>query len=320
MATRSTQGIASQAIATATGSFAAGYTGIQIGYEGQVTNGYIYTRETTVAKARINDVNNSNPAAAVASAVIVGKYSVDGSTTENGTFYIDRNASDKGVYYGSAASAAATLAARQTIVYDDAAGKNPSGAEVFTLKHPEADVRAKAQTKLVGRLVTLQITSLPAGRHLYYYTLNADGTGQYVEITSENLVEVNTQMLSVGYMDKFAQGLAFFSIPIRHLNWNDDFYVKKKWTEEVQQDGETVTVERESKTGTYDWASMTTGSVGVVRNHEYNLHINSITGLGTALRDPDQPIVPAKEEANQFIAARLNILAWNLANTWSVDL
>ncbi len=120
-------------------------------------------------------------------------------------------------------------------------------------------------------------------------------------------------------MDKFAQGLAFYSIPIRHSNWNDDFYVKK-WTEEVEVDGEITTVEHEKPVGSYNWAAMTTGSLGVVRNHVYNLTINSITGLGTALRDPDQPIVPAKEEANQYIAARLNILGWNVANTWSVDL
>lgn len=96
----------------------------------------------------------------------------------------------------------------------------------------------------------------------------------------------------------FAQGMAFFSIPIRHLNWKDAYYTN----------------------GTYDWAAMQSGSLGVVRNHVYNLTISSVKGLGTALRSADQPIVPAKEEANQYIAARLNILAWNIANEWSVDL
>lgn len=319
LASRSSQGIASQAIAATDGSFAAGYTGTKPNYQGESTNGFIYTRETTVAKARINDVNNSNPAAAVASAVIVGKYTVTGAATENGTFYIDRNTGENGIYYPNQTSVIKTLAARQSIVFEDNRGKVASGAAVFSLKHPDADVRTKAQTKLAGRLVTLQITTLPTDRHLYYYAMKADGTGGYVEISEDNLVDVNTQLLSVGYMDKFAEGLAFYSIPIRHLNWSDDFYVTKTY-EEVEIDGEMQTIEREKPVGSYDWASMTTGSLGVVRNHVYNLTINSITGLGTALRDPDQPIVPAKEEANQFIAARLNILAWNIANTWSVDL
>ncbi len=317
---RAGQGIGSQSIAaSAEGSFRAGYTGTQEGYQGLSTNGYIYTRETTVSKARINDVINSNPAAAVASAVVVGKYTVQGAATENGTFYIDRNSGENGIYYSKASDVIKTLASRQAVVFEDNQGKIASGAAVFSLKHPDAAVRRKAQTKLAGRLVTLQITSLPTDRHLFYYVIKADGTGGYVEISNDNLDDVNTQLLSVGYMDKFAQGLAFYSIPIRHSNWNDDFYVKK-WTEEVEVDGEITTVEHEKPVGSYNWAAMTTGSLGVVRNHVYNLTINSITGLGTALRDPDQPIVPAKEEANQYIAARLNILGWNVANTWSVDL
>ncbi|MDE6792523.1 MAG: fimbria major subunit [Muribaculaceae bacterium] len=319
LSTRSGQGISSQAIAAVNGSFITGYTGFHEGYEGEMANGYIYTRETTVAKARINDVNSSNPAAAVASAVVVGKYSVTGANTENGTFYIDRNTGENGIYYSTATEVIKTLAERQSIVFDDDQGKNPSRASVFRLKHPDYAVRTKAQTKLAGRLVTLQLTSLPTDRHLYYYAIKEDGTGGYVEISQENLVDVNTQLLSVGYMDKFADGLAFYSIPIRHLNWNDDFYVTK-WTEEKEINGEIVTVEHEKPIGYYDWGAMTTGSIGVVRNHVYNLTINSITGLGTALRDPDQPIVPAKEEANQYIAVRLNILAWNVASTWSVDI
>lgn len=321
LAERADMGLGSQAIKTDNGSFSTGYTGTQEGYLGQSANGYIYTRETTAAKARINDVINSNPAAAVASAVVVGKYTVTGANTENdGTFYIDRNSGDNGIYYSKQADVIKTLAGRQSVVFEDNQGKVASGADVFTLKHPEAAVRVKAQTKLAGRLVTLQLTKLPTDRILYYYAIKADGTGGYVEITQENLDDVNTQLLSVGYMDKFAQGLAFYSIPIRHSNWKDDYYLTK-YTEEVkEEDGHITTVERDRPFGIYDWANMTTGALGVVRNHVYNLTINSITGLGTALRDPKQPIVPAKEEANQYIAARLNILAWNVANTWSVDL
>ncbi|MDE6577364.1 MAG: fimbria major subunit [Muribaculaceae bacterium] len=319
LSSRYNQGIASQAIAATNGSFFTVYTGNPGGYQGEIATGFIYTRETTVAKARINDVNNSNPAAAVASAVVVGKYTVTGANTENGTFYIDRNIGESGTYYGSQAEVIKALAERQSIVFEDNNGKIPSSGAVFSLKHPDYEVRAKAQTKLAGRLVTLQLTNLPTDRNLYYYTIKADGTGGYVEISQDNLVDVNTQLLSVGYMDKFADGLAFYSIPIRHLNWNDNFYVTK-WTEEKEVNGEIVTVEHEKPIGYYDWSAMTTGSVGVVRNHVYNLTVNTITGLGTALRDPDQPIVPAKEEANQYIAVRLNILAWNVANTWSVDI
>lgn len=289
-----TYGIGKQALAAAAdGSFTITNTGDN-------TTGYIYTRETTVAKSRINNIATGNPAAAVASAVLVGKYKVTGATGDATTFYIDRNAGEGGTYYASEATAKTKLAARQAIVFT--MGQNDvlvrAGASIFTLAHPTLAVRTLAATKLAGRLVTLQLKELP-GDAIYYYDITANGgEGGYVQIEEDDLDDVNAQLLSVGYMDMFADGLAFFSVPIRHLNWNDQWFIN----------------------GTYDWEKMQSGSLGVVRNHVYNLTISSVKGLGTGLRNPDQPIVPAKEEANQYIAARLNILAWNVANTWSVNL
>lgn len=292
-----------QALAATDGGFAITNTG-------DAATGYIYTRETTVAKQRINDIANSNPAAAVASAVLVGKYKVAGATGAAATFYIDRNAGTGGTYYANVQTAKNTLAARQSIVYTSAEASSETRAEGehFELAHPVKAVRDLAGTKLSGRLVTLQLTEeVVKNTDLYYYDIDADnGDGAYVRILAEdaedgtkaNLDKVNAQLLSVGYMDMFADGLAFFSVPIRHLNWNDDYY----------------------KNGKYQWADMASGSLGVVRNHVYNLTISKIKGLGTALRDPDQPIVPAKEEANQYIAARLNILAWSVVPAWSVEL
>lgn len=299
------EALGKQALAATDGGFAITNTG-------DAATGYIYTRETTVAKQRINDIANSNPAAAVASAVLVGKYKVSTASDEAAatTFYIDRNAGTGGTYYANVQTAKNKLAARQSIVYTSAEASSDTRAkgEHFELAHPVQAVRDLAGTKLSGRLVTLQLTEeVVKNTDLYYYDIDADnGNGDYVRILAEdaedgtkaNLDKVNAQLLSVGYMDMFADGLAFFSVPIRHLNWKNEYY----------------------KDGKYQWADMASGSLGVVRNHVYNLTITKITGLGTALRDPDQPIVPAKEEANQYIAARLNILAWRVVPEWSVEL
>ncbi len=296
-------GIGKQALAAdaTTHSFATGEgSGLTLG-ETTVTysTGYIYTREATVSRYRINDIENSNPAAAAPSAVVVGKYTVEGATTEGGTFFIDRNNGIKGTYYGSTNAAKTALYSRMRLVFTNN-GTTRAPMDRFTLMHPNKATREAANVNLAGRLVTLQLTEANLeGAALYYYQLNEDGTGSYEQITTANLKFVNAQLLSIGYMDMFAQGLGFYSVPVRHLNWNNAWY----------------------QNGVYDWASIQSGALGIVRNHVYNLTINKITGLATALRSPDQPIVPAKDETNQYIAMRLNVLAWNVVgNDWNVDL
>lgn len=115
------------------------------------------------------------------------------------------------------------------------------------------------------------------------------------------------QLITAGYMDFFNTGLAFFSIPIRHLNWgNNQTLVGTDYPLYAN--------------GQYNWNAFITGSLGVVRNHIYDITVDNIRGLGNALRDPNQPIVPAKDAVNQYIAMRLNILSWNVVPAWSMDL
>ena len=62
------------------------------------------------------------------------------------------------------------------------------------------------------------------------------------------------------------------------------------------------------------------GKVGVVRNHWYNLTVNSITGLGTPVADPDDEIVPEKiTEETYYVAAQVQILKWKMVSQ-NVDL
>lgn len=286
--------VARQAIAAGTnGAFA-------ITNEGNKATGYIYTRETTTS---INKINNTalNPAAAVASAVLVGNYKV-GDAEANTTFYVDANNNNnysstnttgtQGTYYGSEATAKAALTSRQFIVFTDPAGTTPAGVDVFTVKHPDYAVRQKlANPNIAGRLVTIQMTSVPTTA-VYYF----DGN-DYVPVTAANLADVNAQLVSVGYMNMYNNGRAFFNIPIRHLGFRAASYAN----------------------GKYDWKNMQLGELGLVRNHVYSITINNIAGIGTGLRSDDQPIVPAKDQVNQYVAMRLNILAWNVVNAWRVD-
>lgn len=53
---------------------------------------------------------------------------------------------------------------------------------------------------------------------------------------------------------------------------------------------------------------------GVVRNHIYDLTLNSITGIGTAVFDPEKvidPVLPPHDGFN-YLSARINVLPWKL--------
>lgn len=284
--------IARQAVAATDGAFSIVNTGNK-------ASGYIYTRETTASIAKINDTDE-NPAATVASAVLVGNYKVGDAAAA--TFYVDSNNGNsfksadgtgtQGTYYADVENVKKELTNRQFIVFTDNNGENPAGVDIFTVKHPDYAVRQKlAKPNIAGRLVTIQMSSLPETA-VYYF----NGT-DYVPVTSDNLTDVNAQLVSVGYMNMYNNGHAFFNIPIRHLGFRADSY----------------------ENGTYNWGELQLGELGLVRNHVYSITINNIAGIGTGLRSDDQPIVPAKDDVNQYIAMRLNILAWNVVNAWSVD-
>lgn len=68
-------------------------------------------------------------------------------------------------------------------------------------------------------------------------------------------------------------------------------------------------------------SSSTFAQVGVVRNHLYKLTINSVTGLGTPVPDPENPIDPEKPEDDKesYLAASVEVLKWRVVSQ-GVDL
>lgn len=55
---------------------------------------------------------------------------------------------------------------------------------------------------------------------------------------------------------------------------------------------------------------------GVVRNHIYDLTLNSIKGIGTPVFDPEDVIIPERpdDEDLYYLAAQINVLAWRLVS------
>jgi len=54
-------------------------------------------------------------------------------------------------------------------------------------------------------------------------------------------------------------------------------------------------------------------ATGVVRNHIYDLNLNSLSGLGTPVADPEEIIIPEKPTEDLFyLDAQVNILKWRV--------
>lgn len=302
-----------QALSAVNGGFSYIAGSHQSATTGTSASGCIYTWETTTA---INNIrSSSNPSATVASAVLTGTYSyqtqLNGATTANGEivaadaasdFYIDTKHgiikdSDgkdvlRGTFYSSKTSAMKALIAKQQVVYTDENGTDLADADdldAFTLDHPDV-------ANLASRLVALQY-NLNNGQTYYIYD---SASGNYVAIDADNINSVNSTLLQLGYFDRYNQGLAMFNIPIRHLGWSD----ARCLTED----------------GSYNWGEMLVGDLGVVRNHVYDLKITGIGGLGTGIYDPATPIVPPTPSIRQFIAVKLNVLAWRIVPSQNVPL
>lgn len=59
---------------------------------------------------------------------------------------------------------------------------------------------------------------------------------------------------------------------------------------------------------------------GIVRNHYYQIDVNSIKGFGTPVYDPDSEFVPVTPEDTQtYLAARINVISWRIVKQ-TVDL
>lgn len=113
------------------------------------------------------------------------------------------------------------------------------------------------------------------------YKKNSDGS---FAITDSN-DELNTSLAESPVQVRM-DGMTYYYTPIRHLAQN------------------------KTEMGYY----------GVVRNHSYRITINTMSGFGTPVYDPNEvidPVIPKDTET--YLAARINVLSWRVVPS-SVDL
>ena len=285
----------------------------------------IYLRETTVgARALLSE----NPAAAMPSVILVGKYSIKvGGTAIDGnpTFYTYlKNADGKAYVYfeaqGDKAASAVTggesmlmrFFRQQTVLYKKV-GENyvrlspeedlDKLAAITKIAHPSDDVLNGVL--MADRNYTLQLKSDVDLTDVYVANGNGYSTIGATDDADNKIVTLNTAnrnlMQQVGHCVKYTTGMGFYNIPIRHLGWyrpgNDQKEAKK-----------------------IVWSKVRIGDFGLVRNHSYNIEVNNIEGLATGIAGEDTPIVPPADTEQYYMAYRVRILKWAIVPTQGVDL
>lgn len=115
------------------------------------------------------------------------------------------------------------------------------------------------------------------------YTKNADGNG-YTSVADNATVisALNTSLAKVEGATGYKDGQMYYNIPIEH-----HYEASGKALEE--------------------------GEYGIVRNHFYQLTVNSIKRLGHGVYDPTKDIIPDEEEdPKYYVGAHINILSWKV--------
>ncbi len=297
-----------------------------------------YVMETTMKQSRLTGADMGDqylPLASIPSVILVGQYKV-GGRTDYIDFYTYGKQNDKFlVYSGETNEITGTrkiidkmLDDQSIIVYLNESGVyTPVGSAYaaatdvsadkkvrsqFTVEHPSPQVRSTSigiaeglaengGIRVAADVVVLQITE-PNEKLYFYNTVNQ----KYEPITSGYLNTVNRLLLqNLGGAHFYKDGMAFFSAPIQHWGW----YRADNENAQPKGDGTAKTIDD------WDWTKMKTGDFGVVRNHVYSLKIGKIEGLGTGIKNPDEPIVPPADKVGYKVHFHVNIQKWAVLPT-----
>ncbi|MCM1348904.1 MAG: fimbria major subunit [Firmicutes bacterium] len=179
-------------------------------------------------------------------------------------------------------------------------GEGAATSGTNTYKQVEAsDFELAGDNSHVYVVATAALTA--AGNIVNGNNDDAQAVTDFTQLNAD-LKAVNEGMKTVG----FEGGAMYYNVPLAHLN-SPVYYT-------AAVDGHAAG----------DLLSWTEGSFGVVRNHSYEVNINSVKRLGTGVFKPNDNETPIKpdenpEDPNWYLGATVNILSWKIVNNY-VDL
>ena len=111
--------------------------------------------------------------------------------------------------------------------------------------------------------------------------------------------------------EHYKDGMMYYNIPIKHLRGGEML------TEKVPTDAHYYSVN--DAEGNLVFA-LREADYGVVRNHYYQITVNTIANLGKAVSNGDEDIIPNTDFSElYYVGASINILSWKIVNQ-GVDL
>lgn len=198
------------------------------------------------------------------------------------------------------------------LAYTDASGKNLP-AEICTYKGQKFLGQDKVKKVIADDLGT------------YYKMTTSAGATTFDKIAPTDIEFSTTTEGSLKLQDY--QVVAKLKSSITELyRMSGGSYVAADMTV-VKKDLQAVPVEIHNGGRTYYYTPIKhlgkKGSIaeyGIVRNHSYQVELNSIKGFGTPVYDPDKKIVPVVPSDDlTYLAARINVLSWRVVPS-KVDL
>lgn len=170
--------------------------------------------------------------------------------------------------------------------------------------------------KVPARQRTLQIQSLTSLNGVYiatgsgYKTIVADDAEGFNSTTQVRLTEANRILMQqVGFANYYENGHSYYNIPVKHYGW----YRPGNPNRTKNEEGAYV------DNAGIDWSKVMVGDFGMVRNHSYNIQVNSIKGLATGIGGKE-PIVPPADTRDYYVAYKVRILKWAVVPQQNVDL
>lgn len=255
-----------------------------------------YVMENTMRGSRLSNAEYLNPYACVTSAIVKGTYTVVGDTENkfsNG-FYI--RSYSKVIPNPDPNDPNTQITETVDAIYNEAELIEAmlQGQNVIRLAaDTEGNLNAKVKLDHMMKVTDFAGNEIknPANR---VQLVVSDITGlefyngvSWVAVTETNKDDVNKKLYAfAGQAKAYTDRQAFFYIPIKH-NLLDN--AEKTLIENPQ-----------------------TGDYGIVRNHAYQITINTIGGLATGIRGNEKLLPDPKDVTQYYINASMKVLAWHV--------
>lgn len=306
-----------------------------------------YFHETTVGSKALN---STNPAAAVASVIYVGQYSisidgtpvtgnpsfytyltgqvtVDGNTVDRPYVYFDNNTDGSSKVTGGESMLKRFLAQAQCFYKANTDGEGKTTYTRMTIGNAEdftnlvgalevAEISDEVKTNYDGENTTkLKLQNNARTLQLKSVAAAKDiyiltGNG-YQEVVADDATPENGQITLTQANIAIMRQVGY---AYYYTTGHGYFNIPVKHLGWYRKGNTQKTADK------IDWNKVRVGDFGMVRNHSYSINVTEIKGLASGIGGDNVPIVPPATTDDYFVSYSVRILKWAVVPTQGVKL